>query len=284
MKKKSFQLKLSREALLFDSPLYILKGFLSMLTAYLVFSGHAIVGKDMISVLFGMMLTLEPVNRTGIKSAFNQVKATILGGIVTAILVRLLGVNWFTVPLGVALTMYIALKINWRFVSPVAIFTAIYMTQYIQLDLSGEPSMLLTLRLRLLALGAGIAVALFYNYVFSLFFYKKMLKKRLLYVLETFETLMISEAANKDIQQHKTEIIGLLTDMDALSGQLLDMAADRKNDADVLRYLSLITKTRDLCHYYLDAVMAKAGVSVLGEKEKTPEVIKGLVTEMKENM
>lgn len=156
--------------MLFDSPLYMLKAFLSVMTGYLLFSQHTIIGKDMISVLFGMMLSLEPVNISGIKSGLAQFEATILGGLVTAAIITLAGVNLITVPLAVMMTLYISILLDWRNISPVAFFTSIYMTQYIQFTAGGDPSMLLTLRLRLMALGAGVFVAIAFNFYFHYFF------------------------------------------------------------------------------------------------------------------
>ncbi|GAB6108739.1 aromatic acid exporter family protein [Fusibacter bizertensis] len=252
------KIKLGRQATLFDSYLYVLKGFLSILTGYILFHTNAIIGKDMISLLFGMMLTLEPVNIIGIKSGLDQIKASILGGVVTALLVSLFGVNAITVPLGVALTMYISLKFNWRFVSPVAIFTAIYMTQYIQLNALGEPSMLITLRLRLLALGAGIAVAIFYNFLFSKFFYHSMLKKRIVYIVEsliTYLSIYIEQEEKGDLKELKKDITGLFADIDLVIGQIGDI---KKFDADGLpfdQYKCALMELRDLTHYLLDVIM-----------------------------
>jgi len=241
---------LSREAMLFDSPLYILKGFLSMMTAYFLFQDHYIIGKDMISVFFGMMMTLEPVNVSGLKSGFGQVQATILGGFVTAIIIYFFGVNWLTIPLAVAITMYISLVLNWRIVSPVAIFTAIYMTQLIQTNALGEPSMLLTLRLRMFALAAGIIVALFYNYVFSQFFYKTMLNKRIVFLIERFLKVL----ANNDqpIIEQKKMTASFIGEVDGMQGVFADF---KKEKGKAVKSHRLLWYLRDLSHYWMDHLM-----------------------------
>lgn len=252
------KIKLGRQATLFDSYLYVLKGFLSILTGYTLFHTNSIIGKDMISLLFGMMLTLEPVNIIGIKSGFDQIKASILGGVVTALLVSIFGVNALTVPLGVALTMYISLKFNWRFVSPVAIFTAIYMTQYIQLNAFGEPSMLITLRLRLLALGSGIAIAIFYNYLFSKFFYHSMLRKRIVYIVESLITYLqtyIDEEEKGDLKGLKKDITGLFADIDLVIGQIGDIKKFDANGLPFDQYKCALMELRDFTHYLLDVIM-----------------------------
>ncbi len=252
------KIKLGRQATLFDSYLYVLKGFLSIFTGYILFHEHTIMGKDMISLLFGMMLTLEPVNIIGIKSGLDQIKATILAGIVTALLVSLLGINAVTIPLAVALTMYISLKFNWRFVSPVAIFTAIYMTQYIQLDAMGEPSMWITLRLRVLALGTGIAIAIFYNYLFSLAFYKSMLRKRLVYIVESLEMHLdtyLKEEATGDLKVLKGNITSLFSDIDLVISHLLDIGKMSRKGSFYADYGTALSELRDFTHYFLDVIM-----------------------------
>jgi len=252
------KLKLSRQALLFDSYLYVLKGFLSVFTGYTLFHNHPIMGKDMISLLFGMMLTLEPVNIIGIKAGFDQIKSSILGGVITAALVAVFGVNIVTIPLGVALTMYFALKLNWRFVSPVAIFTAIYMTQYIQFDALGNPSMWITFRLRLLALGSGIGVAIFYNYLFSMIFHNGMLRKRVLYIVESLDKHLgtyIKEEKTGDLKRLKADITGLFADIDQIIGYLTDIKKVKNNDVPYERYRCMLSELRDFTHYFLDVIM-----------------------------
>jgi len=252
------KIKLSRQAMLFDSYLYVLKGFLSILTGYLLFHNHDIMGKDMISLLFGMMLTLEPVNILGIKTGLEQIKATLLGGVVTAVLVSIFGINAITISLGVALTMYTSLKLNWRFVSPVAIFTAIYMTQYIQLDAMGEPSMWITFRLRILALGAGIAIAILYNYLFSLAFHNSMLKKRLVYILESLNghlATYIEEEKEGDLKGLKSNITGLFSDIDLVISHLLDIKKLKTEGTIYDQYRCALSELRDFTHYFLDVIM-----------------------------
>ena len=252
------KIKLGRQATLFDSYLYVLKGFLSIFTGYILFHEHTILGKDMISLLFGMMLALEPVTIIGIKSGLDQIKATVLGGIVTAVLVSLFGINAITVPLGVALTMYISLKFNWRFVSPVAIFTAIYMTQYIQLDAMGEPSMWITFRLRVLALGAGIAIAILYNYLFSLAFYNSMLRKRLVYIVESLETHLdtyLNEEASGDLKVLKVNITSLFSDIDLVINHLINIRKVNRKGSSYEQYGTALSELRDFTHYFLDVIM-----------------------------
>ncbi len=252
MDKIKNRILLSREAMLFDSPLYILKSFMSMMTAYLLFHNHSIIGKDMISLLFGMMLTLEPVTVSGIKSGISQLKASWLGGVTSAIILALFGVNWITVPLAVAITIYVSLLGNWKEVSAVSIFTAIYMTQYIQYNELGMPSVVLTLRLRLMALTAGIIIAVFYNYVFSKFFYKKMMHKRLTYVLEKMYTFLKIYQESPDfntLNKIKNEAMSLYKDIDVIFSHTPDL---RTNSSNQVR---LISEIKNLNHYIIEIIL-----------------------------
>lgn len=157
-------LGLSQEAYLFDSPLYLTKSLLAIATGYIIGKQFPIAQLDMISVLLGVMYNLEPLNRTSVRSGVSQLIASTIGAAATGILVLAFGVNVFSISIGMVLTLYVCLKINWRLVSPVAIFTSIYMTQYIQVNEAGLPSIWLTFRLRIIALGLGVLIALFYNY------------------------------------------------------------------------------------------------------------------------
>lgn len=177
---KPFTLK--KEAILLDSWLYILKSMLAIAAGYFLGSMFNVTRLDMVSVLLGVMYNLEATNISAVKNGINQLLASFLGAMTTGILVYLLGVNVFTIALGMGLTIYISIKINYRSVSAVAIFTSIYMTQLIQVDVLGNPNILLTIRIRIFALGLGILIAVIFNFIFSFLYYKKIIYKRLEYI------------------------------------------------------------------------------------------------------
>ncbi len=185
MKKLIGFFTLDKEAYLFDSRLYIMKAMVAVIATYLVVRQLPLVNKDLISVLFGLMMTLEPVTVTGIRSGLRQIIATLIGAIVTAIIIFVFGISIWTSAISISTTLFICLKINWREVSPVAIFTAIYMTNFVQYTANGEPSIPRTFLLRVLALGIGILMAVLFNFLFSLFFYKRMERKRIAHILTT---------------------------------------------------------------------------------------------------
>ena len=182
MKNLALSLGLKREAMLLDSKLYIIKSTAAIATGYLVGINTPIANIDMISVLLGVMYNLEAINVSGVKGGISQLIASTIGAACTGILIFFFGINVFTIALAMALTLYVSLKINWRMVSPVAIFTCIYMTQFIQLSAAGEPSILLTFRLRIIALSLGVSIAILYNFLFSFIYYKKIAYKRLEFV------------------------------------------------------------------------------------------------------
>jgi uncharacterized membrane protein YgaE (UPF0421/DUF939 family) len=147
MKKILNYLKFNEEILLLNSYAYLAKVFISILTAYLIASHNAFLRKDMISILFGLALTLEQTNYTSLRNGYDQFASSVLGGLSAAIIVFFFGINLWTVALSVTFAVFVALKINWKSVSPVAVFTAIYMTQYVQTNSLGAPSMFLTFEL-----------------------------------------------------------------------------------------------------------------------------------------
>ncbi|MBS7527895.1 hypothetical protein KHM83_14515 [Fusibacter paucivorans] len=245
--------KLSREAMLFDSPLYILKAFIGVLLAYVIFSRQSFIGRDMISVLFGMMLTLEPVSMAGVRSGIDQLKSTLLGGVIGFAVVWAGGVNMLTVPLAVSLTLYMALRIQWRTVPAVAIFTAIYMTQYIQYDALGMPSMPLTLALRLSALFSGILVAVIVNTVFSHLFYRRMVTKRLVFNLEQIAMVCRDAAANEIISTFKA-FTSISEDLSVLDHMLQDLKL-RGHESLKGHYQSLIDDLLKMVHYMQNLIL-----------------------------
>lgn len=262
-------LLLKREAVLFDTPLFIAKSFIAVMLGFVLFSNNTLLGKDMISLLLGLMLTLQPVNVSGLKSGWDQIIASIIGGGVTALVVLIGGVNFITVPLAVAATLYITLRINWRNMSVIAIFTSIYMTQFIQLTAAGEPSMYLTLRLRFMSLGTGIIIALLMNFLFSLVFYRSMVKKRTVFVIEQLIGIMNDFIAIcnggkvSDTETLKKRIVVLFGDIDNVVVGISDIRRKKTKAGITGHFIEMLGELRNMNHYLLDLAMeAERYVSV----------------------
>lgn len=234
MKKIISYFKLEREAHLLDSKMYMIKAFFAIATAYIIASNNNLLSKDMISVLFGLMLTLEPVNSTGVKNGWEQVAASIIGASVTGIIVSIFGLNTITIAISVSLTLYACIKINWRMISPVAIFSSIYMTQYIQPGDSLAQQMFSTFTLRMAALCFGVVIAVFYNYIFSVIAYKKMMHKRCALLLSDAVNNMhkvktgIKGVSEKELLQFKNEFSDVFSNIEWVYSHYCDLKKDMK--------------------------------------------------------
>lgn len=250
------RLLLSKEAKLFDSPLFIIKSFISILTGYLIFHNHYIISKDMISVLFGIMISLEPVSISGFKSGFDQIKASLIGGSITAIIIYFGGINYITVPLAVALTLYITLLMDWKNLSIIAIFTSIYMTQFVQLNAMNEVSVLLTFRLRIFAVISGVIIAVIYNYIFSKLFYKSLVKKRTIYLFEklinSFKNYLDEDL---EFEVKKFEITTTFVDVDLIFKNIIDLKKENKTSKLLERYKKIVIEIRNLNHFLMDIIL-----------------------------
>lgn len=259
-------LKLNKEARLLDGKLYVLKTFLAISTAYILGINIPIVNRDMISVLFGLILTLEQVNITGIKNGVNQIKATATGAVVTAIIIYIFGINFITIGLSVAITLYICLLINWKTISTVALFTAIYMTQNFQLGIDGYPSIFKTMEVRLLSLSFGIVMAILFNYLFSTFQYRFMTNKRVAYIVKRILTDMQElkiDILNKDrskIQKNRIALIKTSSKIEWFYTLFDDMSKEvRKGSGNsIIRLeeikikLLILNHLRIICHLLFD--------------------------------
>jgi hypothetical protein len=257
MKKLLFTLGLSREAILFDSRLYIAKAILAVATGYILGRALPITRLDMISVLLGVMYNLEPINIIGVRGGINQLVASALGAACTGILMVLFGINIFTVTMAVALTLYVSLKLNWRMVSPVAIFTCIYMTQFVQLNRLGVPSVWLTFRLRVSALGVGILIAIIYNYAFSFFYYRKIAYKRLQFAklqlttgLEYTEN-QLTKGENPKARDYISLFPSIFNDLDLVYSNIETMISEAKYSLRPLNAEKLYS-TKKLLQYFRD--------------------------------
>lgn len=187
----------------------------------------------MISLLFGMILTLDPVNLTGIRNGFKQVEATIIGAVVTGLILALLGYTPWSAAIAVTVTLYISLLINWREFSVVAVFTSIYMTQYVQIDALGNPSEIETFKLRIAALLTGVVIALIVNLLFSVFGYRHMLEKRIYHLMNDLTGKMrtVKEMLQTDSYEAIGEVMGgsypsLFNNIDWINGTIMDFRKD----------------------------------------------------------
>lgn len=265
MKKFINKFKLSYEAYLLDSYLYILKSMVAILFGAIIGNMFSLTKLDMISVLLGVMYNLEATNRISIKGGLNQLLTSALGALSTGTLVYFFGVNPFVIAAGMGITLFISLKINYRLVSPVAIFTSIYMTQYLQTDLNGVSSVFLTFKLRMAALGLGILIALIFNFIFSLLYYKKMIQKRLEFTkLKSIEALLEvqNHLKNSPIKKVKYDMFfaNIFTDIETISYQIDSLIKDplygntKKGKDDLYNSLKIIKTMKALVHYSYDIV------------------------------
>lgn len=263
------RIKLKREAGLLDSKYFIIKAAIAVFVAYLISNNNPFLRKDTISVLFGMMLTLEPVNLTGILGGLRQLYATIIGAVFSSIIIYFIGINPVSVALAVAFSIYVCLKINYRKVSPVAIFTSIYMTQYIQLDALGNPSIFLTLSLRLGALVFGILIAVFINFIFSFIYYKKIWDKRVIFLLEE-SNINLNLILDDNILKVVNSLPNSFNNIEWVYSMYRDMLQEykmlRRDTGEIDKYDNIFKSIRAIAHCNYDM-----GIYLLDKNERLDE-------------
>lgn len=258
--------RLKKEAQLLDSKMFVLKTFIAISLAYIIGIMIPIVRKDMISVLFGLILTLEPVNTTGIKNGWNQITASFIGAISTALIIFAFGINFITVGLSVAITLYICILIDWKNISPVALFTAIYMTQNMQLGADGAPSIIKTIELRFFSLMFGVGMAILVNFIFSVFQYRFLTNKRIVFVMkrllkdmERLKTDILSRE-KKNFHNTRQDLIVTSNDIEWIASLFSDMAKDAITRAkianigmsEVKEKMEITNHLRVICHLLFD--------------------------------
>jgi hypothetical protein len=175
-------------------------------------------------------------------------------------------VSVLTVALGMGFTMYIALKIDYRLVSPVAIFTSIYMNQFLQSDAMGSPSIFLTFRLRFVALGLGVLIAIIFNTLFSIFYYRKIGAKRMEFVrlqslsgLKRTRELLIAEEISSD----KLAVLsGVFNDIEMVKQNLENMLREKlflkpKELAQLTKLDEMVISLKNIIHLAYDCIYLK---------------------------
>jgi hypothetical protein len=249
-------------------------------TGYLVGSMFAVTRLDMISVLLGVMYNLQPTNVTAVKGGINQMLASFMGAVTTGILVYFFGPTIVTIVLGMGLTLFIALKIDYKSVSPVAIFTSIYMTQFIQKDMLGNPSIFLTIRLRMLALGLGILIAIIFNFIFSFLYFRNMTFKRMEFMkLSSLDALKLTEnyllednmASGID---YNTVFSGVFNNIDSVIGNIQTMSKEpmmrfsEKERNNLEGFSKMANSIKIMVHLAYDACFTKDESKFVLKKEE----------------
>lgn len=280
---------LSENARLFDTKEYLFKTFIAVFIAAYIGANNDYVSKDMISLLFGMMLTLEPVNMSGIRSGLSQIEATMIGAIITGIVVSILGYGVLATAIAITITLYVCMVIDWRQLKVVAVFTSIYMTQYVQMDTLGNASELETFKLRMAALGTGVLIAFIVNFIFSLIGYRRMANKRIFYISkELYDHMSVIHKAlvAKDFQVINNEmgkLPNLFNMIDMITGMLTDVKKDRERFKIVYRqfdadeFIVYSTSLRGITHQIYDLCM---GIQVNREEYLSEEFIRDYVERM----
>lgn len=257
-------LVLNKEARLFDTKEFIIKTFVAVLLGSFVGRWVPYVSKDMISLLFGMILTIEPVNMTGIRSGLKQVEATIIGAMITGIILAVFGYSPWTAALSITVTLYVSLLIDWRSFSVVAVFTSIYMNIYVQTDALGNPSEIETFKLRIAALLTGVLIAFVVNFIFSVFGYRHMLEKRIYHLLNDLRGKM--NATLKMLEDDKFEEAtgimrsypGLFGNLDWIYGTIVDFKKDplvKRSEGKQVKLEKILKMTaliREMAHVNYD--------------------------------
>ncbi len=257
------RLSLSPEARLLDTGGFILKAALAMLAAFWLGPMMPLANRDMISFLFAMMLSLEPVSTTGFKRGKDQFVATLIGGLVSGVIVAVVGINPMGLALSIAAILYLTLHRNWREISVVALFTGIYMTQFLQTDVNGLVDIPLTMLVRIVALTSGIAFAMVFNVLTSLLLMGGIPKKRLCFLtyrlskhLERF--ILKLESGSPIVDSDHLTMSNLFNDIDWTISLLSDLRADkllklgRLTPETVDEAIKKAKGLRTFCHYLFD--------------------------------
>ena len=285
---------LKKEAVLLDSWLYIFKAMVAISVGFILGNAFSITRLDMISVLLGVMYNLEPINVNAFKGGINQLLASSLGALTTGLLIVLFDyqIGFLTVALGIGFTLYIALKIDYRMVSPVAIFTSIYMNQLLQSNAQGLPSVWLTFRLRIIALGLGVLIALVFNYLFSLLYYQKIGRKRLEYVKRTsilaFEQSYAQLKQKLSPDQMQGVMTGVFNDVDMVRSNLEAIQQERlfihpKHEREQIGiYLKAILELKLLVHLSYDNLYLQED-QMRAMKDKEDQFFKDMIDALKKS-
>jgi len=143
--------------------------------------------------------------------------------------------------------------------------------------------MYLTFRLRLLSLGTGILIAVIMNFIFSLVFYKTMMRKRTVFTIEKLIEIITDYINNSEKDNSRNseilekKIIGLFGDIDYIVSGLMDIRRKRTKDGETILFIKKLKELRDINHLLLDLVMQS-------EDNKPDASVINEISDIKENL
>ncbi|MEK7434514.1 MAG: aromatic acid exporter family protein [Cyanobacteriota bacterium] len=191
LKNKHFSI---REYLV-SSEIYSLKCSISVILAY--FIAKIIVPEDLLSATFTAILCVKPTFYSGLMEGNDQLFASLLGAIITTLLLHFVGYNIFVMSFALFIVISICINRNWNNYLVVAIFSVLYVF------IIPQQTELNTIIVRILAVLCGFFTASIINFIFSLVRYQSFLHFRTSYSLNiVFNEFSKTVKANKtaDIQ------------------------------------------------------------------------------------
>ncbi len=171
---------------------------------------------DLLSPAFVAVLCIQPTVYTGIRRGLQEFFVSLLGAIFSLIFVLPYGINLITVPLTVAFTIYVAIKLHLDDSISIAIFTVLYITLF-----PGE-SVIKTTEIRFFSIVIGILSASFVNYLVSFVRYKYLFYTRLLRASEIIYirfNQLVDSIYDKDVET----LNSLLPEIDQIYKQLSNL-------------------------------------------------------------
>ncbi len=210
---------------------------------------------DLLSPAFASVLCIQPTVFTGLKRGWQELFVSLLGAVLSVILVLPYGINLITIPITVAVTIYIAIKLNLDESIPIAIFTVLYITLF------PLQSIWDTVKIRFLSILLGIGSASLVNYLISFIRYKYLFYTRMLRVSDIVYTKfskLVEGIYDKDIEL----LNSLLIEIEQIFRQISNLKNEIKDLRREIAWRKHISGINETVAFYMERILANFEVII----------------------
>jgi len=235
--------KIELKEALIDSQIYILKSTLAGVIAF-VLAGK-LVPDDALSAAFVAILCIKPAFYTGLVVGKQQLTASLLGAILTALLLIGIGNKILVISLALVLVTAFCVYQKKEEYLTISVFTVLYMV-----ILSSENTLeMVTIRMSSVFL--GVVVASLINFMLSFFLYKPFLYFRIKYAVHLVYQKFI-QAMNANISANEKNLEKLYKDFENIYAQLSTFSSEMLDLSQELKFRKKIgeIEINDLASMY----------------------------------
>ena len=167
-------LKKNNSIILYNTKLYLLKMFLVVGTAFMIWNTRLLYEHGLIVILFSAILMAKPVYGIGYIALIKEIICAVISGIITAGIIELFGADIITCAVSLTIAILVNIKVNWREKLYGGLLVNIYIIGNSISGINSTIEPLTSYMYGIIGLFIGGFIAILFNSLFSTTFFNKL--------------------------------------------------------------------------------------------------------------